>query len=40
MLTDYLDDQMNEKEKTRIEEHLESCQKCMGVFYSREESGE
>ena len=29
MLTDYLDDEIGEKEKTRIEEHLKSCQKCM-----------
>ena len=28
MLTDYLDDEISEKEKARIEEHLESCQKC------------
>ena len=28
MLTDYLDDQMDEKGKARIEEHLESCRKC------------
>ena len=28
ILTDYLDGEMGEKEKARIEEHLASCQKC------------
>lgn len=28
ILTDYLDDQMNEKDKARIEEHLAGCHEC------------
>ena len=31
MLTDYLDDQMGEKEKARLEEHIARCPECRKV---------